>query len=198
MDERALIASAQKGDLNAFNQLVLAYQELVYNVAYRILGNEDKAMDATQDAFLKGFRALPRFRGGSFKTWILRIVTNCAYDQLRTMRRRPTTPLDDLVENEEHSRIFEDPQEAPDDYIERQELNALIQLGLQSLPYEQRVVLVMSDIQGMSYEEIASATSISLGTVKSRLSRGRAKLRNFLLAHEELLPSKYRLGNDKR
>lgn len=192
MDEEALVAQARKGDINAYNRLVLEYQQLVYNVAYRILGNGERAQDATQDAFLRGFRALPQFRGGSFKAWILRIATNCCYDQLRLRQRRPTTPLDDLVEDEEHSRVLEDPQEAPEAFIERQDLGALIQKGLATLPDEQRVTVILSDVQGLSYEEIAEAMMVSLGTVKSRLSRGRAKLRDYLMAHKELLPDGFR------
>jgi len=192
MDEGRLIAQAQAGDVSAYNRLVLEYQELAYNVAYRILGNGEKAEDAAQDAFLRGFRALPQYRGGSFKAWILRITTNCCYDQLRLRQRRPTTPIDDLVEDEEHSRIFEDPAETPEAFVERQDLNALIQQGLAVLPEDQRTAVVLSDIQGLSYEEIADATLVSLGTVKSRLSRGRAKLRDYLLAHKELLPNGFR------
>jgi len=193
MSEEALVASARQGDLSAFNRLVLAYQELAYNVAYRILGNEDRAMDATQDAFLRGYRALEQFRGGSFKVWILRIVTNCCYDQLRASQRRPTTSLDDILEDDEHTRLFEDDGELPEEHVERQELDAAIQEGLTGLPDEQRAVLVMSDIEGLSYEEIARVISVPLGTIKSRLSRGRAKLRDYLLAHRELLPVGFRL-----
>jgi RNA polymerase sigma-70 factor (ECF subfamily) len=196
MDEKALVAAAQQGDLEAFNQLVLQYQRLAYNVAYRILGNEDRAMDATQDAFLRGYRALYQFRGGSFKTWLLRIVTNCCYDQLRARKRRPTTPLDDLVEDDEHTRLVEDDREDLGDRMERQELGELIQTGIGTLPPDQRTVVVMSDIQQMTYAEIAEATSVSLGTVKSRLSRGRAKLRDYLMQHKELLPDRFRLSSD--
>jgi RNA polymerase sigma-70 factor (ECF subfamily) len=192
-DEESLVAYARKGDVNAFNRLVLAYQELAYNVAYRILGSEERAMDATQDAFLRGYRGLDQFRGGSFRVWILRIVTNCCYDQLRAGQRRPTTPLDDILEDEERSRLFEDPGEQPEAHVERQEFDRAIQVGLADLPDEQRVVLVMSDIEGMSYEEISRATSVPLGTIKSRLSRGRAKLRDYLRAHRELLPEGFRL-----
>ena len=193
MDEEATIALAQRGDVAAFNRLVIAYQRLAYNVAYRILGNEDRSMDATQDAFLRGFRALPRFRGGSFKTWILRIVTNCCYDQLRAQQRRPTSSLDDMLESDEHSRILEDSSETPDEYVERMELDQAIRNALSTLPEAQRVIVIMSDIQGLSYEEISQVASVSLGTVKSRLSRGRAKLRDYFRSHRELLPAGFRL-----
>ena len=151
-------------------------------------------MDATQDASLRGFRAPHQFRGGSFKAWLLRVVTICSYDQLRVKQRRPTTPIDDLVEDDEHSTLVEDPGERPEDHVERMELGSAIQTALSLLPEEQRTVLVLSDIEGLSYEEIAEVTLVSLGTVKSRLSRARAKLRDYLLAHREHLPSGIRLS----
>ncbi|MFC2037323.1 RNA polymerase sigma factor [Chloroflexota bacterium] len=196
MDEQALIAAAQKGDVPAFNQLVLRYQTMVYNLAYRILSEPDAAADATQDAFLSAYKAMRRFRGGSFKAWLLRIVTNACYDQLRIKQRRPASSLDDLPVEADHSPYLRDPSHLPDELVERQELNRLIQAGILTLPAEQRAVLVLSDVQGLSYKEIAAATDLSLGTVKSRLSRGRAKLRSYLLNHGELLPARYRLRGD--
>jgi RNA polymerase sigma-70 factor (ECF subfamily) len=193
MDEEALIASARKGDTRAFNQLVLLYQSMAYNVAYRILSNPDAAADATQDAFLKAYKAMRKFRGGSFKAWLLRIVTNACYDQLRVKQRRPTNSLDALPVEADHTEYLRDYAEQPDEVVERQELNRLIQAGISTLPPEQRVVLVLSDVQGMSYQEIAEVVDLSLGTVKSRLSRGRAKLRDYLLERGELLPHRYRL-----
>jgi RNA polymerase sigma-70 factor (ECF subfamily) len=193
MDEEALVASARKGDARAFNQLVLLYQGMAYNVAYRILGDADSAADATQDAFLSAFKAIRQFRGGSFKAWMLRIVTNSCYDQLRVKQRRPTDSLDDLEIEEDHLRPLQDPSEQPDEHVERLQLNQVLQDGIQRLPVEQRVVLVLSDVQGLNYQEIAEATGLSLGTVKSRLSRGRARLRDLLLEQKELLPARFRL-----
>lgn len=192
--ETAIIAAAQQGDLRAFDELVSAYQELAYSVAYRILGNADAAMDATQEAFIRAFQGLSRFRGGSFKGWILRITTNCSYDQLRYKQRRPSTPIDDLVEDDEHSSLLFAEEEEPEAYAERQELGMAIQRALGVLPSDQRAVVVMSDIHGLSYSEISEAMQISVGTVKSRLSRARGKLRDYMLQHEELLPANLRLG----
>jgi RNA polymerase sigma-70 factor (ECF subfamily) len=196
MDEDALIAAAQKGDVRAFNQLVVLYQGLAYNVAYRILNDPDAAADATQDAFLSAYKAMPKFRGGSFKSWVLRIVTNACYDQLRVKQRRPTSSLDDLPVEADHTFYLEDTSELPDEFVERQELNRFIQAGINELPAEQRLVLVLSDVQGLSYQEVAEVLDISLGTVKSRLSRGRAKVRDFLLERGELLPPRYRLSGE--
>jgi RNA polymerase sigma-70 factor (ECF subfamily) len=192
MDEKALIADAQQGEMPAFNQLVLTYQSMVYNLAYRILGDADAAADASQDTFLSAFRAIKKFRGGSFKAWLLRIATNTCYDQLRYKQRRPTSPLEALLVETEHSS-FTDPTEGPEEYTLRQELGQVIQAGLNTLPPDQRVALVLSDAQGFSYQEIAEITRVSMGTVKSRLSRGRAKLRDYLLKQGELLPARYRL-----
>ena len=193
MDEKELIAQSQEGDLQAFNQLVLAYQSTLHNVAYRILGDGEAAADATQDAFLSAYRAIGRFRGGSFKAWLLRIVTNSCYDQLRVKQRRPTDSLDDMTVEPEYDANLADSAESPEAYALRQELGAVIQSGLSVLPADQRVVLILSDIEGMRYQEIAQVVGISLGTVKSRLSRARAKMRDYLVRNGELLPAVYRL-----
>ena len=193
MDERALIAAAQRGEIPAFNQLVLTYQSMVYNLAYRILGDADAAADASQDTFLSAFRAIKKFRGGSFKAWLLRIATNTCYDQLRYEQRRPTSSLEAILVEPDHPSSFADPTEGPEDYTLRQELGQVMQAGLNTLPPDQRIALVLSDVQGFSYQEIAEVTRSSLGTVKSRLSRGRAKLRDYLLEQGELLPARYRL-----
>jgi len=195
MDERALVAAARQGDVEAFNQLILIYQGMVYNLAYRILGDPDAAADATQEAFLSAFRAIRKFRGGSFKAWLLRIVTNACYDQLRLKQRRPTTSLEALLATGSAPSPPTGMEETPEEHALRQELARVIQAGIQTLPPEQRITLVLSDVQGLSYREIAEVTRTSLGTVKSRLSRARAKLRDFLLEHKELLPSRYRLKN---
>ncbi|MDE3090354.1 MAG: sigma-70 family RNA polymerase sigma factor [Chloroflexota bacterium] len=195
MDEPAFIAAAQKGDVAAFNQLVRAYQTLVYRTAYRVLGESAAAEDATQDAFVSAFKHLRSFRGGSFKAWLLRIVTNACYDQLRVKQRRPTASLDAMLIDPDKPAPGADraAPESPQEFAERQELGDAIQRGLTTLPPDQRVTLVLVDIEGMRYEEVAEATGANVGTVKSRLSRGRAALRDFLVKQEELLPSKYRL-----
>jgi len=191
--EAALIAAAQRGDVHAFNRLVRSYQRLAYNVAYRVLGDGESAADATQDAFLSAFRAVGQFRGGSFKAWILRIVTNECYDQLRRKQRRPEDSLDDLAVEPDHSATLTDEHELPEDYALRQELGEAIQKGLMTLPPDQRMVIVLADIQGYSYEEIAEMMGVAIGTVKSRLNRGRTRLRDLLLEQKELLPAPYRL-----
>lgn len=193
MDEVQAIQAAQAGDLPAFNRLVMAYQGMAYNVAYRIVGDADAAADACQEAFISAFKAIKKFRGGSFKSWMLRIVTNACYDHLRYTGRRPADSLEEVAENPQHAPKLVSGHEHPEEYTLRQELNEMIQLGIQTLPADQRVVLVLSDVQGFSYQEIADITGVSLGTVKSRLSRARARLRDYLVAQQELLPAQYRL-----
>ncbi len=197
MDESALIAAAKKGDVHAFNSLVRSYQRLAYNVAYRVLSDPQGAADATQDAFVSAYRAIRQFRGGSFRAWILRIVTNACYDELRRKKRRQEDSLNDLLtEDSDHSSLMEDDQESPEEHAMRSELGAVLQRGLRTLPDEQRTAVVLSDVQGFSYEEIAEIMGVALGTVKSRISRGRSALRDYLAGQGELLPAAYRLGSE--
>lgn len=194
MDEAELIARSQKGNVAAFNQLVIAHQEIVYNVALRTLGDPDGAADATQDAFISAFKAIASFRGGSFRVWLLRIVTNACYDALRTQKRRPSQSLDGLTGDDDSAveSSLASPTESPEEYVLRRDVQAEIARGLQTLPSDQRIAVVLSDVQGFSYEEIADITKSSLGTVKSRLSRGRARLRDYLV-ERELYPTVSRL-----
>ncbi len=191
-----LVEQAKKGDLAAFNQLVLKYQGQAYNIAYRLLGDADAAADATQDAFLKAYQRLHQHRGGSFRSWLLRIVTNTCYDALRKRTRYPTQALEPASEDEDpdHLPRWQSDEETPEEAVLRQEINEAVQRGLRTLSPEHRTVIVLSDIEGLSYEEIAEVLNIPVGTVKSRLSRARARLRDYLRAHHrELLPRAYRL-----
>ncbi len=197
MDEPAQILAAQRGDVNAFNQLVRAYQTLLYRTAYRVLGDQPAAEDATQDAFVSAFKHIRAFRGGSFKAWLLRIVTNACYDQLRARQRKPTASLDALLIDPDNPAFDRAAPDSPHEAAERAELGATIQRGLATLPPDQRATLILVDIEGFDYEETAQATGTNVGTVKSRLSRARAHLRDFLLAQEELLPVSFRLKSGK-
>jgi RNA polymerase sigma-70 factor (ECF subfamily) len=200
MDEPGLIRDAQDGDADAFNSLVLTYQNLAYNVAYRIMGDASSASDATQDAFIAAFRHLPDYRGGSFKAWLMRIVTNACYDELRRRQRRPATSLEDLVSEDgpdlESERALASPDDGPEEIAQRREVARAIQNCLSHLPEDMRTVAVLSDVQGFDYGEIAASTGIALGTVKSRLSRARARLRDCLQGVRELLPAIYRLSDE--
>ncbi|HSQ39557.1 MAG TPA: sigma-70 family RNA polymerase sigma factor [Anaerolineales bacterium] len=196
MNELALISDAQGGNLDAFNTLILHYQDSVFNTALRILGDEDQAADAAQDAFISAFKSITSFRGGSFKAWLMRTVTNACYDELRRKKRRPTTPLEpdtDDGEEMDSPRWLADPSMTPDQQAEADELEHAIQHCLDNLPLEFKTVVVMADVQGMDYTEVASAVRVPLGTIKSRLARARLRLRECLQGFAELLPASYRL-----
>jgi RNA polymerase sigma-70 factor (ECF subfamily) len=198
MDENALIQAARHGEVESFNRLVLAYQDAAYNLAYRIVGEPDAAADATQEAFIAAYRKLHQFRGDRFKPWLMRIVTNACYDELRRRQRRPASSLEDLEDGPTavDSQLYSMP-ENPEQQAQRHELNTAIQDCLSALPDDQRVIAVLSDIEEYHYQEIAEITGLPLGTIKSRLSRGRQRLRDFLLEQQELLPNQYRLNNEQ-
>ncbi|HEU5015415.1 MAG TPA: sigma-70 family RNA polymerase sigma factor [Roseiflexaceae bacterium] len=192
-EELRLVESARHGEAESFNALVRLYEGRVYNLCYRMLGDADSAADAGQDAFLSAFRNMRKFRGGSFRSWMLRIATNTCYDVLRARKRRPTTSLDADAQHDEDAPALQiaDEGETPDERVQRRELATAIRAALDTLPEDQRIVVVLSDVEGMSYDEIAEITGTNLGTVKSRLSRGRARMRDALKAGE-LLPSRFR------
>ncbi len=199
MDESYLIQSAQHGDLDAFNTLVLAHQDAVYNTALRILNDEDLAADAAQEAFLSAFKALNSYRGGSFRAWLLRTVTNACYDELRRKKRRPTTPLEpetDEGEDVESPRWLADPNASPELEIDQAELEHAIQHCLENLPADFRAVVVLADIQGLDYSEVAVAVRTPIGTIRSRLARARLRLRECLQGFRELLPVAFRLEEE--
>ena len=199
MDEPALIRAAQNGDLEAFNRLVLAYQDVLYNTALRILGDDSQAADATQEAFISAFHGLNGFRGGSFKAWLMRTVTNACYDELRRQKRRPTIPLEPVNEDDEElesPRWLADSSMTPAEKFEADELEHAIQHCLASLPLEFRTVVVLADLQGLDYAEVASLARAPLGTIKSRLARARLRLRECLQGFGELLPAAFRLERE--
>jgi RNA polymerase sigma factor (sigma-70 family) len=196
-EEGRLIEVARGGDLEAFNALVLHYQDVVYRLAYRLMGEADSAADAAQDAFISAFRKLDTYRGGNFKSWLLRIVSNTCYDELRRRKRRPTTALDDLPGGDsDDGPPLPAAMLSPEEVAQQGELGAALADCINGLSDDQRTVLIMSDIEGFSYQDIADGTDVQLGTVKSRLSRARLAMRRCLEAVQELLPEQYRLNND--
>jgi RNA polymerase sigma-70 factor (ECF subfamily) len=204
-NEILLITRSQNGDVNAFNQLVLKYQQTTYNVVLRMLGDHDAAADVTQDTFIAAFRAIQSFRGGpSFRAWLLRIASNQACDFWRRAHRHPQDSLDIIMDEDEphdvgllSALVATEQASNPEEFLLNQELQELLQKGLQELPLDQRVVVILCDVQGLSYEDIAASTQTSLGTVRSRISRGRKRLRDYLYQHRELLPRSYRLLTDR-
>lgn len=194
MDEPKLIGQAQQGDLTAYNTLVLHYQDIVYNVALRIMKDPASAEDATQDAFISAYKAIKSYRGGSFKSWLLRIVTNTCYDELRRRKRRPQSSLDEITDENPSVSFMADNQPGPEQHRQQVELVDAVKRCMDELPDDQRIAAVLCDIEGRDYQEIADITSVSLGTVKSRISRARGKLRDCLQGFRELIPAEYRLN----
>jgi len=201
VDEPDLIRYAQQGDLDAFNRLIQIYERQVFNLAWRIMGDSDSAADAAQEAFISAYKAVRRFRGGSFRSWMLRIVTNACYDELRRRKRRPAGSLEALFdelgvpEPENPGDLIHKPED-PEKATERAELSHAIQDCLNRLPDDFRVVAVLADVQGYEYREVAQVIGKPLGTVKSRLARARARLRECLQRHRELLPATFRLEDE--
>jgi RNA polymerase sigma-70 factor (ECF subfamily) len=194
MNEQTLIHAAQRGDLEAFNQLVLLYQDFLFRVAMNILGDEDIAGDATQQAFLSAFRNLRSFRGGSLRSWLSRITVNASYDELRRLARSKDIPLqvyDEYGEEMEPSLWLADPRPSPEEQAELSELASTLQDSLQALPDHYRLVAQLIDVEGLSYEETAAALDLPVGTVKSRLARARDALRTSLQRYPDLLPPAY-------
>ena len=171
VDERELISRSCAGDLDAFDHLVRVHQDRIYNVAYRLTGNHEDASDAAQDAFVRAFQALPRFRrDAAFSTWLYRIATNAALD---LVRRRPAVPPMELS-------VDQPGPSDPEAEVHRREVHRRVHAAVGHLPAEYRAVVVLRGLQGLAYEEIARVLQIPIGTVRSRLSRGRETLRALL------------------
>ncbi len=182
----ALVRRARAGDLSAFNLLVLQHQNAAYSLAVRFLGAQQAAEDVTQEAFLRAYRSIGRFQGDRFRAWLLSIVANAARDELRRQRRRPQYSLDAARDHPERPSIDPaDPGPSPESGALRGELRGQIEAALRELPDDWRMVVILVDVHGLSYEEVAQATGVPVGTVKSRLSRARARLRDRLRATRE-------------
>jgi len=179
-EDGRLLRAAQNGDLAAFNVLVARHERAVFNVCLRLLRDVPAAEDAAQDAFVKAWQAVGTFRGGLVRPWLLRIATNRCYDLLRASRRRPATSLDAEPFEIEPAWSSQGADEPPETFALRGELAIHLERALAALPEDQRLVVLLSDVQGCDYDEIAQITGAALGTVKSRLSRARARLRQAL------------------
>jgi RNA polymerase sigma-70 factor, ECF subfamily len=200
-DEAELIRRSTQGDLDAFNRLVEQYQRPLYNLCLRMLTSADAAEDATQDAFIAAFRAVHRFRGtqsGGFRAWLFRIAVNACYDEMRRRRSRASVSLDQPRGQSGHTLDVPNPGPTLDEQAQSAELGSAIQSALNALPSDQRLAVILCDVQGMEYAEIAQVMGVSLGTVKSRINRARGRLRERLLATGELLPSRFRPNSGDR
>jgi RNA polymerase sigma-70 factor (ECF subfamily) len=187
-NEADLVERSRNGDLDAFNQIVLAYQDQVYSVCFRMLGSRQAAEDVSQETFLSAFRNVRSMRGSTVRAWLLRIASNACIDELRRRKRQPQLSLDMPAEDGDGGRPIETPDASPgpEQVLLGLELREALREELLRLPPDQRLAVVLCDIQQLSYEEIAEAMATSVGTVKSRISRGRARLREAVLARGEL------------
>ncbi len=183
-DEAELVARAAGGDRVAFSRLMEHYQSACYGLAWRLLGNADQAADAVQEAFIHAYTAIDRYRGGIFRSWLLRITANASYDILRRAKRRPSQPLPEPDEGE--AELPDVATSNPAAEAARSEMYRHLELALRQLPEDQRTAIVLCDVYGMDYNEVAAMTDAALGTVKSRIHRGRLRLRELLADHREL------------
>jgi len=183
-DEEAIVALAKAGDRSAFARLVEHYQSACFGLAWRLTGDPDQAADATQDAFMHAYDAIRSHRGGAFRSWLLRITANASYDILRRAQRRPSTALPEPEEGE--AELADIGAVDPVAESVRSELYRYLEGALRVLPEDQRVAVVLCDVYGMDYGEVAEMTTSPLGTVKSRIHRGRLRLRELLREHREL------------
>ncbi len=188
-----LVSLSKDGSLDAFNRLVERYQVPAYNLCFRLVGDRGAAEDATQEAFLSAFRAISRFEGGSFRSWLFRIAANECKDELRRRNRRPVEPLLGVGPEGDYDIDPPDPGESTEQAVERAAVAAGIQKALLHLPFDQRQAVLLSDFHGYHYEEIARMTASNVGTVKSRIHRGRERLRTLLLQQPELFGHTRRL-----
>ncbi len=191
LDEPELVERSRRGDLEAFNRIVVAYQDRVYNLCLRMLGSQQAAEDAAQEAFVSAYRNVARMRGPNLRSWLLRIAANACLDELRRRRRRPQVSLDAPLPSaaggdSERTLDVADSDAGPESLALSGELGEALQAELLGLPPDQRLAVVLCDVEGLSYEEIAVSMGGSVGTVKSRISRGRARLREALRARPEL------------
>lgn len=197
MNESMLINSAQNGDLEAFNELVLKYQDMMYRISLRTLNDELSADDATQNAMIQAFRNIKSFRGGSFRSWLARVTVNASYDEMRRWRRQAGVSFDQVDQDGEPIETMPwmiDLSDGPEERFDSVELRDALQHCVKLLSADYRLVVILVDVEGMSYEEVARVADIPVGTVKSRLARARGQLRKSMQSYRNLLPTTYQMG----
>ena len=187
LDEERWLLAARVGDLDAFQQLVERYQTAAYTVALHTLRDPDQAADATQDAFISAYRSISQQHGGSFRGWLMRIVVNACLDLRRREKRRPASSLEAMVEQIGEGPWADAADDNPENVVLSRETAAIIHAALAALPEEQRLTIVLVDVEGFTYEEAAQSLGCAVGTVRSRLARGRLKVRDLLVPQGNLL-----------
>ena len=195
-----LAQQAKAGDMQAFEELVLAHETFVYRVVIRIVGNEQDAWDVAQEAFLRAYQSLGQFDGRSaFSTWLYRIAHNVAIDMLRKRKNGRELPLEGLNDSDEGPAVqHEDPGPSPEEQALQRERRGKIREALCDLPEDYRLMVILRDLEGLSYLEIARQEGLAVGTVKSRVSRGRAQLKKALQKERELFPELFRHKNERK
>ena len=184
LDERKLIERASGGDANAFNRLLSQHERRMYAVAMRMCGNREDAQDCLQEAMLRIYRAIGSFKGQStFSTWVYRITMNTCLDELRRKKNKQNASLDNLLDM---GWSPTDGSNTPEKSAMQSEVRQCLHAAIRELPEDMRAAVVLRDLQGLSYEEIAQTLDINVGTIKSRISRGREKLREKLKQNPEL------------
>src|SRR5262245_34912366 len=183
--DKALVEVALGGDLDAFDRLVEFHQDHLFGVAFRVVGDREAAADAVQEAFLSAYRNLSRFHGDSFRSWLTRIVVNAATDLLTHRKRRSADPFPEW--EDEQWQPPADESEGPERTAIVRQRSRTIAEALARITEDQRIAIVLFDVEGYDYQEIAEMTGVSLGTVKSRIHRGRLALRDLLVDHMDLL-----------
>jgi RNA polymerase sigma-70 factor (ECF subfamily) len=194
--ENSLIVSAQSGNMEAFNTLILNHQDMLYRIALRIVHDECIAEDALQEAMIHAFRHIRSFRGGNFKSWLARVTVNASYDELRRGKRHLAIPLEQFTsegEEIESPEWMRDPTTGPEERAEESEVQSALHQCIKSLVPDYRLMVILVDMEGMSYEEAAMVARVPVGTVKSRLARARMQLRKSLQTYRSLLPSVYQM-----
>lgn len=193
-NEKSLLERAKTGDVKAFEMLVEAYQRKIYNIALRMIGNSDDAYDLAQEVLIRIYKSIGSFKEqSSFSTWVYRITTNVCLDEIRKRKNKWTVSLDEDIrlDDSEIKREIESDDPKPDEMTEKAELKKTITEAINKLNEEHRIVIVLRDIHGFSYEDIAKIVKCPEGTVKSRINRARQALKSILEKKRELIEDYY-------
>ena len=188
LQEKDLIRKAKQGDMLAFEELILKHEKIVYNLALRMMNHSEDAMDISQEVFLKAYRSLSNFdERSAFSTWIYRITHNTCIDEIRKRKGKQTYSLEEDLESEDGSmqRQVADDGDTPEESLMRKEQKSEILRALDTLSEEHKAAIILRDVKGLSYEEIAEILELSLGTVKSRINRARNQLKTEILKIRE-------------
>ncbi len=198
--ENILINKAKQGNITAFEKLITSYEKVVYNISYRMFNNEEDAKDISQEVFIKFYKNLDKFDGTSkVSTWLYRITVNTCIDEMRKRKGKETSSIDEVISMDEGDlkKQYQNDSKTPEEKLISKEDIDDLKKAIDSLSQNHKTLIVLRDIQGLSYSEIAEITDCSLGTVKSRLARARVQLKNIILKQKELSKDKNRLKDIK-